>query len=259
MDALQTRASGLWRALAKRYPHAHCALDWTKPHELLIATILSAQATDVSVNKATPALFAAFATVRAFSQADEAQIEPYVKTINFWRMKSKAVIESMRMIERDFGGEVPRTMKQLVKLRGVARKTANVVLGNAFALNEGVVVDTHVMRLAQRFGLTKHTEPLTIESDLMKLCVRRRWCQLSHLLIAHGRAVCKARGNTCASDAICQKYCCEGTKTGVKKAAKARPRVTSLPQPKSTQAPPAARLDRRQPTATAPRPSRRKG
>lgn len=253
MSALENRARLVFRVLAKRYPDAHCALDWTKPHELLIATILSAQATDVGVNKATPALFAAFPTVHAFACASPAEIEPYLNTINFWRMKAKAVFESMRTIERAHGGEVPRTMEALVQLRGVARKTANVVLGNAFATNEGIVVDTHVMRLAQRFALTKNSEPLTIERDLMNLFARKHWCQLSHLLIAHGRAVCKARRNTCARDSICQQFCAEANP----KRRKVTSRQVSKAQPKQQRL--AARSDRRPPTATKQRPSRRTG
>ncbi len=209
MDADHTRARKLLRALSTRYPDAHCALNWTKPHELLIATILSAQATDVAVNQATPALFAAYPSVRAFAKASPAEIEPFVRRINFWRMKARAIHESMLSVEREHGAKVPSTMEALVQLRGVARKTANVVLGNAFGLNEGVVVDTHVMRLAQRLGLSRHREPLTIERDLMRLFARKDWCRLSHLLIAHGRAVCKARGNTCATDSICQRFCSE--------------------------------------------------
>ncbi len=254
MDALERRARQVFRALAKRYPDAHCALDWTRPHELLIATILSAQATDVGVNKATPALFAAFPTVHAFAAASPAQIEPFLRTINFWRMKSKAVYESMRAIDTLFGGEVPRTMDELVTLRGVARKTANVVLGNAFNINEGVVVDTHVMRLSQRFSLTKHADPLTIERDLMRLFARKNWCQLSHLLIAHGRAVCKARGNSCASDSICQEFCREAKPRGARATS---PRSSSKASSKAK--PREERLDQRRPTATKPLPSRRRG
>ena len=248
------RARAIFKALAKRYPGARCALHWSQPHELLIATILSAQATDVGVNKATPALFAAFPTVKSFAQSSAADIEPFVKQINFWRMKARAVFESMLMIEREHGGEVPRTMESLVQLRGVARKTANVVLGNAFAINDGVVVDTHVMRLAQRFALTKHADPLKIERDLMRIVARKHWCQFSHLLIAHGRAVCKARGNTCATDTICQKFCCEGQRPPP---ARVTARQPSKVAAKGQQ--PTERLGRRRPTATSPRPSRRRG
>ena len=203
------RAKRLWKALSLRYPDAHCALNWSQPHELLIATILSAQSTDVGVNKATPALFKAFPSIEAFAKCEPSDIEPFVKTLNFWRNKAKAVVESMKMIQEAYGGKVPSTMIDLLKLRGVARKTANVVLGNAFGMNEGVVVDTHVGRLSQRFALSRESDPVKVEQDLMALFPRKNWCQLSHLLIAHGRAVCKARGNSCADDSICKKFCCE--------------------------------------------------
>jgi len=203
------RAKRLWKALSLRYPDAHCALNWSQPHELLIATILSAQSTDVGVNKATPALFKAFPSIEALAKCEPSDIEPFVKTLNFWRNKAKAVVESMKMIQEVYDGKVPSTMSDLLKLRGVARKTANVVLGNAFGMNEGVVVDTHVGRLSQRFALSRESDPVKVEQDLMALFPRKNWCQLSHLLIAHGRAVCKARGNSCADDSICKKFCCE--------------------------------------------------
>lgn len=205
--AQKKRALEIYNALAKRYPDAHCELDYRKPHELLIATILSAQATDVGVNKATPALFRAFPTPADYAGATPERIEPYVKSLGFFRSKAKAVHESMKRIVEDFGGEVPRTMRELLTLRGVARKTANVVLGNAYGINVGVVVDTHVMRLANRFGLSKHHDPKKIELDLMALFPREHWAMLSHLLIFHGRRVCKARGGLCADDAICRKFC----------------------------------------------------
>ncbi len=216
------RAQKVFDALTRRYPDAHCALDWSKPHELLIATILSAQATDVGVNKATPALFRAFPTPAAFAQCEPSDIEPFVRTINFYRNKAKAVVESMKTIQRQFGGRVPSTMDELIQLRGVARKTANVVLGNAFGINDGVVVDTHVSRLSMRFSFSKATDPVAIEGDLMALFRQRDWCVLSHLLISHGRAVCKARGNSCQEDRICREYCSEG------KAAVKRKRSISL-------------------------------
>ena len=205
------RATRLFKALRARYPHAHCELNWSKPHELLIATILSAQSTDVGVNKATPALFAKFPTPIDFANASPADIEPLVKTLNFWRNKAKAVHESMRVVCANFHGEVPSTMEQLLTLRGVARKTANVVLGNVFNLNEGVVVDTHVGRLARRMGLSTHDHPVDVEGDLMGLFARANWCVLSHLLISHGRSVCKARGGTCSSDSICREFCSNAT------------------------------------------------
>ena len=201
------RALQLLAALDARYPHAKCRLDWKVPHELLIATILSAQATDEGVNAATPALFKQFPTANHFASSSADEIAPFIRTIGLWRNKARAVYESMRMLVDQHGGEVPNTMKDLLALRGVARKTANVVLGNCFGIQAGVVVDTHVGRLAERLGLSKHTDPGKVERDLMALFPRERWCDLSHLLIFHGRAVCKARGNTCSSDEICGKFC----------------------------------------------------
>ncbi len=205
--AATARARRILKALYKHYPDAHCELDYESPHELLIATILSAQATDVGVNKATPKLFAKFPRPSDYAAATPRAIEPYVKSLGFFRMKSRAIHESMNTIEKDFGGTVPDTMERLLTLRGVARKTANVVLGTAYVINEGVVVDTHVMRLAQRFDLTSHTDPTKIERDLMALFPRDEWTMLSHLLIWHGRRVCKARGGDCARHAICRRYC----------------------------------------------------
>ena len=161
------------------------------------------------MNKATPALFKAFPSIEAFAKGEPSDIEPFVKTLNFWRNKAKAVVESMKKIQEMHGGKVPSTMDELLQLRGVARKTANVVLGNAFDMNEGVVVDTHVGRLSQRFALTRESDPVKVEQDLMALFPRKNWCQLSHLLIAHGRAVCKARSNSCSDDGICKEFCCE--------------------------------------------------
>ena len=201
------RALQLLAALDARYPHAKCRLDWKVPHELLIATVLSAQATDEGVNAATPALFAQFPTANHYASASADEIAPFIRTIGLWRNKARAVYESMRMLVDQYGGEVPQNMQDLLALRGVARKTANVVLGNCFAIQAGVVVDTHVGRLAERLALSKHTDPVKVERDLMALFPRERWCDLSHLLIFHGRAVCKARGNTCSSDEICGKFC----------------------------------------------------
>lgn len=203
------RARGLLAALDRRYPEARCRLDWTEPHELLVATILSAQATDESVNAATPALFRRFPAPADYARATADDIAPFIRTIGLWRNKARAVQESMSALVERHGGEVPRDMDSLLALRGVARKTANVVLGNCFGIQAGVVVDTHVGRLAVRLGLSRHEEPAKAERDLMALFPRDRWCDLSHLLIFHGRAVCRARGNTCAQDAICRDYCRE--------------------------------------------------
>ncbi len=208
-SAQRLRAAHILADLKARYPNAHCELNWSAPHELLIATILSAQCTDVSVNRATPALFAAFRTPQAFARATPQEIEPLVRSIGLFRNKAKAIHASCTLLVEQFGGEVPRTMDELLLLRGVARKTANVVLSNCFEIHAGVVVDTHVDRLAHRFALTSATTPTAIERDLMALFPQPEWGLLSHLLIFHGRRACKARGGDCALDAICQKYCRE--------------------------------------------------
>jgi endonuclease-3 len=205
--AEKARAKRILEGLYKHYPDAHCELDYTNPHELLVATILSAQSTDVGVNKATPALFAAFHGPADYAAATPAAIERHIRTIGLFRNKAKAIHAAMTTIVEEFGGEVPDTMESLLTLRGVARKTANVVLGNAFGINVGVVVDTHVLRLASRFDLSDHTDAKKVERDLMALFPRPHWTQLSHLLIWHGRRVCKARGALCAEHPLCRRYC----------------------------------------------------
>ncbi|MEZ6243676.1 MAG: endonuclease III [Phycisphaerales bacterium] len=203
------RAARLATALAKHYPDAHCELDYASPHELLVATILSAQTTDVGVNKATPALFKKFPTPAAFAKATPAQIEPYIKTLGFFRSKAKSVREAMKAVAEEHGGKVPQTMDELLKLRGVARKTANVVLGNAFGINDGFVVDTHIQRLAWRFDLVTKAEkddPKKIEKKLMALFPRAKWCTLSHQLIWHGRRACPARGSAPHTHPICKTF-----------------------------------------------------
>ncbi|MCB9848950.1 MAG: endonuclease III [Phycisphaeraceae bacterium] len=202
------RASRILDALTERYPDARCALDYSAAHELLIATICSAQCTDVAVNKATPALFKAFPTPKDYAASTPKKIEPYVKSLGFFRNKALAIHESMSVIAQEHGGETPSTMDELLALRGVARKTANVVLGNAFGINMGVVVDTHVNRIAKRFGLAPQDATVqAVERRLMALFPRDRWTDLSHRLIWHGRQVCKARGALCAGDDICRKFC----------------------------------------------------
>ena len=205
--ARKARAKRILDGLYGHYPDAHCELDYRSPHELLVATILSAQATDVGVNKATPALFAAFPAPADYAAAGAAAIEPYVRSLGFFRNKAKAIHEAMKAIAEEHGGRVPDTMEELLALRGVARKTANVVLGNAYGVSVGVVVDTHVIRVAGRFGLTRHTDPAKIERDLMALFPRPHWTMLSHLLIFHGRRACKARGALCAEHPLCLAYC----------------------------------------------------
>lgn len=206
------RAKRLLKLLDGHYGDAVCALDFSAPHELLIATILSAQCTDVAVNKATPALFKAFPKPKDYAASSPGEIEPYVRSLGFFRNKSKAIHSSMTDVVERFGGEVPRTMDDLLSLHGVARKTANVVLGNAFDVNVGVVVDTHVQRLARRFCLVEDGETVQmIERRLMALFPRERWTDLSHMLIWHGRGACTARGKACADHPICRKFgeCCE--------------------------------------------------
>jgi endonuclease-3 len=232
-DAQRARARSLLAALRRRYPDAHCELTWSRPHELLVATILSAQSTDVGVNKATPMLFKTFPSPAAYAAASPETIAPYLRTLNFWRNKARAVHESMKAIVERHGGEVPRTMDALLTLRGVARKTANVVLGNAFDIQEGVVVDTHVGRLARRMGLSRHADPERVERDLMALFPRKHWCLLSHLLIFHGRRSCKARGGSCAEDSICRRFCSEAARgvTPPGSSSASRPRARTRPRP----------------------------
>jgi endonuclease-3 len=212
--AEKRRARSLAKALGQRYPDAHCELDFTNPHELLVATILSAQATDAGVNKATPALFAAFPTPADYAAASPGQIEPYIKSIGLFRNKAKSVHAAMTTVTEHFAGQVPRTMDELLSLRGVARKTANVVLGNAFGINDGFVVDTHIQRLSVRFDLVPDGSTVqTTERRLMALFPREKWTPLSHQIIWHGRRVCTARVKACRThDGICKRFgvCCVG-------------------------------------------------
>ena len=200
------RAGQLLAELYTHYPNPHCALNFSNPFELLVATILSAQCTDVRVNIVTEDLFRIWPTPQTMADAPLPEIEEAIRTTGFYRNKAKAIKESAQKIVEEFGGEVPQTMVELLSLRGAARKTANVVLGNAFGINDGVVVDTHVGRLANRFGLTKHQDPVKIERDLMALFPQPEWTNLSHLLIAHGRAVCKARFSAPPEHPVCENY-----------------------------------------------------
>lgn len=197
LGSLKKRARRVYDTLQKTYPGAHCALTHSNPFELLIATILSAQCTDARVNMVTPALFAKYPTPRAMADAPREDLEELVRTTGFYRNKAKSIQGAARAIVERHGGHVPRTMAELLDLPGVARKTANVVLGNAFNINEGVVVDTHVGRLSIRLGFTKHTDPKKVEHDLAALFPRETWTMLAHLLIFHGRKICKARNPMC--------------------------------------------------------------
>ncbi len=205
--AERARARRILDRLYQYYPDAHCELSFESPHQLLAAVILSAQATDVSVNRVTPSLFERFPEPADFAAASPQAIEPFIKSIGLFRNKARAIHAAMTTICERFDGQVPNTMEELLTLRGVARKTANVVLGNAFGINEGVVVDTHVRRVSRRFELTSHDDPAKIERDLMSLFPRPHWTMLSHMLIFHGRRVCKARGATCAEHPLCRSYC----------------------------------------------------
>jgi endonuclease-3 len=195
----RSRAPLLLERLGELYPDATCALHWRTPYELLVATMLSAQCTDARVNTVTPALFERFPDAAAAAAVEPEDVEPYMRSTGFFHNKAKAIVgASRRLIERH-GGEVPASMEELVQLPGVARKTANVVLAVAFGLNTGLTVDTHVKRLAQRLGLTRHSDPRRIEADLMPLVPQSAWEHLSIRLISHGRAVCTARKPACAT------------------------------------------------------------
>jgi endonuclease-3 len=193
---LAKQARRVVRELAKLYPGAKCSLDYENPLQLLIATILSAQCTDVRVNMVTPALFARYLDARAFAAADRSELERMIQSTGFFRSKANSILSSCRAIAAKHGGQVPGTLEELVALDGVGRKTANVVLGNAFDV-PGMVVDTHVQRLSYRLGLTEETAPEKIERDLMKLAPKKEWVALGHRMIQHGREVCKARSPNC--------------------------------------------------------------
>jgi endonuclease-3 len=206
--AEKARARRIADALDEHYPDAFCELVHSSAHELLIATILSAQSTDAGVNKATPKLFRAFKTPADYANASPEQIEPYIKTIGLFRSKAKSIHESMTSLVENFGGEVPSNMADLLTLRGVARKTANVVLGNAFGINVGFVVDTHVQRLSWRLGLVDDpkTNTAIVEKRLMSLFPRERWSKLGHQFVFHGRYACTARPNCKHDHPICVKF-----------------------------------------------------
>jgi endonuclease-3 len=194
---LKAHAAEVLKRLKKEYPDAHCELDFGNPLQLLIATILSAQCTDKRVNMVTPELFRAYPDAESLSSANPEELENLIRSTGFFRNKTRSLLGMSAAVAERHGGNVPSTMDELVKLPGVGRKTANVVLGNAFAMNEGVVVDTHVGRLAVRLGLTSETDPVKVEKALMLLFPRDDWALLSHLLIFHGRRICIARAPRC--------------------------------------------------------------
>lgn len=191
------RALKIIRLLKKEYPDAHCSLNHSNPLELLVATILSAQCTDERVNQVTPELFRKYRSAVDFMNAEPSELEADIRSTGFYRNKAKAIRGACRMIQANYQGRVPETIEELLELPGVARKTANVVLGNAYGIASGIVVDTHVARVSQRLALTENTQPEKIEQDLIELVPEKDWIQFSHLLIAHGRKVCKARRPLC--------------------------------------------------------------
>lgn len=195
---IEARVPEIIRLLRAHHPDAHCELNYRTPFQLLIATILSAQTTDVRVNMVTPALFARFPDAQSLAVAQPGEIEEIIRSIGFFRQKARFLRESAQLLVEKHGGAVPNDMAALTALPGVARKTANVVLGEVFHIAEGVVVDTHVKRLANRLGLTASDDPKQIERDLMRIIPQDEWIMISHLLIFHGRRVCPARKPDCA-------------------------------------------------------------
>jgi endonuclease-3 len=211
LELRRQRVGEILPILKSTYPNAKCSLDFRTPLQLLVATILSAQCTDVRVNIVTKTLFRKYRTAEDYASAPEGELERDIKSTGFYRNKAKNIRAMASSLVKDHGGKVPRTMEELTSLAGVGRKTANVVLGNAFGQNVGVVVDTHVARLSRRLELTKNSAPEKIELDLMELVPREDWTLWSHLLIHHGRAICQARRPECEKCPIF-KYCPSGPK-----------------------------------------------
>lgn len=206
------RISGILAGLDKLYPEATCALHHRNPWELLVATILSAQCTDKRVNEVTPRLFEKYPTITDFAHANPTELANDIRPTGFFNNKSKSVIGAAKRILNDFGGEVPRSMEDLLTVPGAARKTANVVLGTAYGIASGVVVDTHVFRLSKRLDLSRAEDPVKIEADLIKIIPKERWILFSHQLILHGRSLCVARKPRCA-DCLLDPLCYAKDKT----------------------------------------------
>lgn len=223
---LETRARVLVKKLRRAYPGATCALNHDSALQLLVATILSAQCTDERVNKVTPELFARYPKASDLAEADRGELEELVRTTGFFRNKAKSIQGAASKIASDFGGEVPRTMDELLSLPGVARKTANVVLGTAFGIPSGFVVDTHVFRLSHRLGLADGKNPQRVETELMEIVPKKDWIDFGHILIHHGRAVCTARSPRC-QDCVVEPHC---PKIGVE--AKAKPAKARAKKPR---------------------------
>jgi endonuclease-3 len=203
----RARTKAIIRALKRRYPDAKCSLEYANPLQLLVATILSAQCTDARVNMVTKDLFKKYRSAKAFANANLSEFEQDIKSTGFFRNKTKSILGMAHAVVNEHGGRVPDTMEELTKLPGVGRKTANVVLGNAFGIDEGVVVDTHVTRIANRLNLTTHTKDAKkIERDLMEVVPKKDWTLFPHLMIWHGREICQARTPKCEICTI-RKYC----------------------------------------------------
>lgn len=218
------RVAAILEHLNQLYPEVKCALEHASAWELLVATILSAQSTDANVNRVTPALFKKYQTVEAFAALTPEQLEPDIRSTGFFRNKSKSVVGAAKMVVKDFGGQIPDEMDKLLLLPGVARKTANVVLGSWFGQGVGIVVDTHVQRISRRWEFTENNEPQKIEQDLMKIIPQDRWILFSHQVIHHGRSLCIARKPKCAEcpiEALCHAEDKTWTTVDVHKGAKA--------------------------------------
>src|SRR5579863_5800610 len=220
----RARVDEILRGLDQMYPAATCALFHHNPWELLVATILSAQCTDKRVNQVTPELFAKYPTPRDFAAVRPEVLAHDIRSTGFFNNKAKSIVGAAKRVVTDFGGEVPKTIEEMLTIPGAARKTANVVLGTAYGIASGVVVDTHVQRIARRLDLTRHTEPVKIEQDLMKIIPRDKWILFSHQIILHGRKLCNARKPKCA-DCTLENICHAADKTWstveIHKAAKA--------------------------------------
>jgi endonuclease III len=194
----KARAGKIIRLLRKQYPDAHCALNHGSVHQLMVATILSAQCTDERVNIVTPALFEKYQTIQAFAEADLGELEKAIYTTGFFRAKAKSIQQSACTLLKEYDGEIPRTLEELTKLPGVGRKTGSVILGVGFGLAEGIVVDTHVARISRLLAFTRQSDPVKIEQDLMRIIPNKDWIDFSHLMIWHGRSICKARRPECS-------------------------------------------------------------
>lgn len=198
-DAKKKRAQKIIRRLNKKYPHARIALTFSNPWELLVAVILSAQCTDKKVNEITPVLFKKYKTIDDYVHADKKEFETIIRSSGFYRAKTKHILATATLIKEKFNGCVPHTMQDLLTLKGVARKTANVVLGNAYDVVDGIAVDTHVLRISQRLGLSSSNNPVKVEQDLMRLIPKKNWLASTYLIIDHGRTICTAKDPRCDS------------------------------------------------------------